>query len=138
MAFHLLCSSKKGFSALQLKRELGLGSYKTAWFMMHRIRHAMEAEPMQGMFSGTVEVDETYVGGKPRYRGESKRGRGTKKKPVMVLVERDGRAHARPVETVDADTLKGTVRELVSPAATLMTDEFRSYEGLASDFAGGA
>ena len=100
MAFHLMCSSKKGFSALQLQRNLGLGSYKTAWFMFHRIRHAMEAGPLAVAFSGTVEVDETYVGGRPRkvnnlsYVPGAKRGKGTKKTPVVLLVERDGRAGA--------------------------------------------
>lgn len=135
MGFHLLCSSKKGISALQLQRELGLGSYRTAWFMAHRIRHAMETDT--SLFSGTVEVDETYVGGKPRYKGQSKRGRGTKKTPVMVLVERDGGAHARPLDAVDSGSLKDTVRELVDPSATLMTDEFPAYAGLDSEFKGG-
>src|SRR5205823_4480740 len=64
-AFHLMASSKKGISALQLQRNLGLGSYKSAWHMAHRIRWAM-TNPEQGLLKGTVEVDETYVGGKPR------------------------------------------------------------------------
>ena len=89
MAFHLLCSSKKGYSALQLKRDLGLGSYKTAWFMAHRIRYAMNNGPLSEKLKGTVEMDETYVGGRPRYRSpKNKRGRGTKKTPVVALVER--------------------------------------------------
>ena len=68
IAFHLMCSSKKGISALQLKRELGLGSYQTAWHMAHRIRLAMNADQTLKPLSGTVEVDETYIGGKPRKR----------------------------------------------------------------------
>ena len=68
LAFHLLCSSKKGFSACQLQRELGLGSYRTAWFMLHRVRHAF-SELAGAKLQGAVEVDETYVGGKPRYKG---------------------------------------------------------------------
>ncbi len=92
MAFHLMSSSKKGISALQLQRLLGIGNYKNAWHLAHRIRAAMD----EGLFSlkGTVEVDETYVGGKPRKENKGsepkkkhKRGRGTDKTPVMALVE---------------------------------------------------
>jgi transposase-like protein len=81
MAFTLMCSAKKGISALQLQRELEFGSYKTAWHMAMRIRHAMSREPMASLLKGTVEVDETYVGGKPRPGSDekAKRGRGTKK-----------------------------------------------------------
>jgi transposase-like protein len=95
MAFAIMCSSKKGVSALQLQRQLGLGSYRSAWHMAHRIRHAMSQEPLAGMLSGIIEADETYVGGKPRHgTGVHKRGRGTKKAPVMALVERGGEARA--------------------------------------------
>jgi transposase-like protein len=64
MAFALLCSAKKGISALQLQRELDIGSYRTAWHLAHRIRHAMSKEPLAGLLKGTVEADETYIGGK--------------------------------------------------------------------------
>lgn len=96
MAFSILCGAKKGISALQLQRHLGLGSYQAAWHLCHRIRHAMAKEPLKGMLSGQVEVDETYVGGKPP-KGTgvpSKVGRGTKKVPVMALVERGGNVRA--------------------------------------------
>src|SRR5947209_8462848 len=108
MAFHLLCSSKKGLSALQLQRQLALGSYRTAWHMCHRIRHAMKDGPTAPKLQGTVEVDETYVGGKPRkdINHPAKRGRGTKKVPVVALVERDGPIVVRPVETVNGKTLR--------------------------------
>src|SRR6185295_20282636 len=70
MAFAIMCSAKKGVSALQLQRQLGIGSYRSAWHLCHRIRHAMGKEPMKGLLlgagAGTVAVDETYVGGKPR------------------------------------------------------------------------
>ena len=138
MAFHLLCSSKKGFSALQLQRELKLGSYKTAWFMMHRIRFAMEQGQMSEPLSGVVECDEAYVGGKPRPGGEkSKRGRGTSKAPIMVLVERDGSARCKPVERVDGATLKGEIVTNVNPNSTIMTDEFSPYNGIGNAFVGG-
>lgn len=137
MALHLMCSSKKGISALQLKRNLKV-AYQTAWFMCHRIRYAMTQEPMASLLRGTVEVDETYVGGKPRRgvkKGES--GRGTKKMPVLALVERNGRAHAMPIEFVDAKTLKGAIRKHVDPSSTINTDEYPSYRGIGLDFAGG-
>src|SRR5713101_1328926 len=93
LAFYLLCSSKKGMSAHQLHRMLGV-TYKSAWFMAHRIRYAMTQEPLKSKLSGTVEVDETYIGGKPRRSNKrqykpldpkqpdprlSKTGRGTEK-----------------------------------------------------------
>jgi transposase-like protein len=96
MAFAIMCSSKKGVSALQLQRQLGIGSYRSAWHMAHRIRFAMSQEPLAKLLRGVIEADETYVGGKPRKRNgqPAKRGRGTSKTPVMVLVERGGRAKA--------------------------------------------
>jgi transposase-like protein len=98
MAFTLLCSAKKGISALQIQRELEFGSYRTAWHLCHRIRHVMSKEPLAGLLQGTVEVDETYVGGKPRPehgRPRAKHGRGTKKVPVLALVERSGTTQRR-------------------------------------------
>jgi transposase-like protein len=141
MAFAIMCSSKKGVSALQLQRQLGLGSYRSAWHLAHRIRHAMTKEPLAGLLGsdgGTVEVDETYVGGKPRKGGKkSHRGRGTRKTPVVGLVERDGRARAHVVADVTGRTLKATVRKHVDPNARVMTDEMPSYFGLGNEFAGG-
>lgn len=137
-AFHLMASSKKGMSALQLQRNLGLGSYRTAWFLAHRIREAMRCDPMPGMLKGNVEVDEAYIGGKPRPgTGPHKRGRGTSKAPVVVLVERDGKAHSRPVERVDAKTLHGAIKELADKGATICTDELNVYHGIGEFFDGG-
>ena len=140
MAFALLCSAKKGISALQLQRELELGSYRTAWHLCHRIRHAMSKEPLVGLLRGTVEVDETYVGGKPRQRHgqpKSKKGRGTKKVAVVALVERGGKARAHKVERVDAKTLGKAIHENVDHRSTLMTDRFGSYAEAGSRFLGG-
>lgn len=140
MAFALICSAKKGVSALQLQRQLGLGSYRTAWFMAMRIREAMKREPLASLLRGTVEADETYVGGKPRPKSgepKSKRGRGTKKTPVMALVERDGRAHARVVARVDGNTLKQAIRDNVDKSSRILTDEWKAYPGIGKEFAGG-
>lgn len=131
MAFAIVCASRKGVSALQLQRQLGLGSYQSAWHMAHRIRHAMSQEPLKGMLAGRVEVDETYVGGKPRPgNNESRRtGRGTKKAAVVALVERDGRARAFPIERVNAATLKGAVRENVDRSKEFKGGHFTVNHG---------
>lgn len=137
MAFHLMCSSKKGISAHQLHRMLDI-TYKTAWHLAHRIRYAMKKEPLAGMLKGRVEVDETYIGGKPRRGGRrSKRGRGTRKTPVVVLVERGGSAVVRPVRRVSANELKGAIREVVDRSARINTDELNSYRGIGKEFDGG-
>ena len=89
---------------------------------------------------GTVEADEVYIGGKPRPgAGEpkSKRGRGTKKTPVVALVERGGRVRARKIARVDAATLKQAIRENVDRSSRIMTDEWGAYTGIGSEFAGG-
>lgn len=138
IGFHMICSSKKGYSAEQLQRNLGLKSYKSAWHMAHRIRHAMSAGPLAELLAGTVEVDETYVGGKPR-RGDGKfhkRGRGTRKTPVVALVSRDGDVRTRVVASVDAKTLKAAIRENVAMDARIMTDELPAYRRAANGFGG--
>ncbi len=138
MAFAIMCTSKKGVSALQLQRQLGLGSYRTAWHMCHRVRHAMSQDPLKGMLSGAVEVDETYIGGKPRnQKGTSHIGRGTKKAAVVALVERGGRVRAKHIPNVTGKTLKGAIRENVDPSSTIYTDDLYTYRGIGQEFAGG-
>ena len=99
----------------------------------------MSTEPLRGMLAGRVEVDEAYVGGKPRPGNNERRksGRGTKKAAVVALVERDGRARMFPIARVDAKTLKGAVRENVDRSAMIMTDEWAAYKGLGKEFKGG-
>lgn len=136
VAFYLLCSSKKGFSALQLQRVLDLGSYRTAWFMMHRIRYAMKDGIVFEKMTGTVEADETYVGAR-RKRG-SKRGRpgpDSHKAPVVALVQRGGKVRSMHVERVTAENLKTALRENVDPSATLVTDELHLYKKTGLQFA---
>lgn len=134
-AFWRASTSKKGVAALELHRQTGV-SYKSCLFMLHRIRFAM-ADSAQGPLSGDVEVDETYVGGKPRYKGQSKRGRGTKKQPVLAMVERGGNVRTKPIANVTGDTLKGLIRENVARSARIITDENSAYTGIGKEYAGG-
>jgi transposase-like protein len=139
MAFSIMCSAKMGVSALQLQRQLGLGSYRTAWHLCHRIRHAMGRNPLKGMLDGTVMVDETHVGGKPRhYRGETlKKGPSGNKVAVVALVERGGRVKSWPIADVTAKTLQGAILDNVSSTAAIQTDQLTSYKGIGKWFDGG-
>lgn len=139
LAYRLMASAKKGISAHQLHRTIGV-TYKTAWFMAHRIRESMRdvSKTPLGGEGKTVEADETYVGGKPRKGGcQSKSGRGTKKIPVVALVEREGRARARSTIDAKAATLTKLVRENVDRRSKFMTDEWRPYITVGRDFEGG-
>lgn len=141
LAFHLLCSSKKGMSAHQIHRMLGV-TYKTAWFMCHRIRWAMAEPAFIEKLSGVVEADETYIGGKARNKKNrwkkdfnKNMGRGKNKQAVMVVVERGGRARSAHIARVTGANLKGVIRDHVDRTARMMTDAFPSYHGLEHEFA---
>jgi hypothetical protein len=138
-AFWAACASKKGVSAKQIQRMTGV-TYKSALFMLHRIRWAMAPASTQdsALLSGVVEVDETYVGGRPRYKGQYPAGRPSpdRKAPVVALVERGGRVRVRVTPNVTAATLKGAIREYCAPTARLMTDEYPAYKGVGRGFAG--
>lgn len=141
LAFHLMCSSKKGISALQLQRQLNIASYQTAWHLCHRVRYAMENGPLAGKLGengGTVEADETYVGGKARRGVPSDDPRHVPvKTPVVALIDRElGRARAIAVAHVDADTLKTIMREHVDKSARVMTDDAPVYDWTDAEFAG--
>jgi transposase-like protein len=143
-AFHLMATSKKGMSALQLQRNLGLGSYRTAWHLAHRIRLAMKCEPVAGLLlKGSVQCDETYVGAdrtnihhvrkgeKPR-----KRGRGTDKTAVFALVETDGRVRSMPIANIKGETLRAEMVKHIDASAIIVTDELASYPKAAVGFSG--
>jgi len=130
MAASLISASKKGISAHQIHRMLGV-TYKTAWFIMHRLRFAMVQPPVKEKLKGTIEIDETYVGGKAR----GKRGRGAANKQVVVsLVQRNGTVRSKHMQKLTADELKGYIRENVHKDSELMTDDFKSYKGLDKEF----
>jgi len=120
VAWYLLCSSKKGFSALQLQRALEIGSYRTAWFMLHRIRYALRDPAFADKLGGTVEADEVYINGKVHGKKQGFRGNKT---TVVALVERGGRARSMVVEHVTGKNLRAVLTEHVEPSARLITDE---------------
>ena len=134
--FWRAATSKKGVSALEIKRHCQI-SYKSALFLMTRIRFAMAPDGSEPQLTGTVECDETYVGGKPRHPGTGKRGRGTSKTPVFAAVQRQGDIRRRVVADVTGATLKQAIREEVAGSARIMTDELHAYKGIGSEFAGG-
>lgn len=150
LATHLMCASKKGMSAAQLHRMLGFGSYRTAWFMCHRIREAMAergaVQKLGGEGSGgIVEADETYHGKvenpseyttKGHKFRRSKAGKGpSNKRAVVALVERGGKARVFHVATADKATVSKIVRDNVATSARLHTDESRLYPAVGAEFA---
>jgi transposase-like protein len=140
-ATYLLAASKKGLSAHQLHRMIGV-TYKSAWFMMHRIRESMAPPgdlPPMGGAGKIVEADETYVGGLEKNKHRSKRKHlgtgGTGKEAVFSLVERGGKVRSYHVASVNAETLKPIMKEQLHASTRLMTDEATVYGPLGKDFA---
>lgn len=134
MAVFLICSSKKGISAHQLHRMLKI-TYKAAWFMCHRIRYAMTEGPMANMLKGVVEVDETYVGGKPRpgdpkiphkggYRKDSN------KAPVIALIQRNGNVRTKVVPSVSQKHVADFLKSNIEVGTTVNTDQNAIYPTL--------
>ncbi len=134
LAYHLMAASKKGMSAHQLHRMLGI-TYKSAWFLAHRIRESMN-ETTPSPIGGTnkvVEIDETYVGGKAKNRAYKPE---PKKHIVMTLIERDGKACSFHVKNASAKTLRETAVKIASRKSYLMTDENAAYTKLGKEFDG--
>jgi transposase-like protein len=132
MAMWLACTQKTGLSAAGLQRTLGLGSYRTAWLMLQKLRQAMVREGREHL-AGAVEVDETYIGGAE----EGVRGRELRDKSLVVIaVELDGRkvgrVRLRHVPDASGDSLIGFVSEFVQPGSQVHTDGWKGYNGLAA------
>ncbi|WP_424663471.1 IS1595 family transposase [Candidatus Binatus sp.] len=127
---HLMLTSKKGISALQIHRMIGSGSYRTAWYMCHRLRAGLR-DPEFRQLMGIVEVDETYIGGKNRNRHWDKKqpGSGTAgKTPVIGAIARKGNVVCKMIESADTETLTRFVRKVVSDKVELVaTDEHSGY-----------
>src|ERR1700730_18114908 len=139
LATHLMTASKKGISAHQLWRMLSFGSYRTAWFMAHRIREGMrelfpEAGGTLGSNGNAVEMDETYIGGKERNKHKNKRanlGRGgVGKEPVISLVERGGDVRSHHIPTVNAKNVGEILERQLKERATLYTDDSKVYRSV--------
>jgi transposase-like protein len=135
-AFWRSTTSKKGVSALEIHRQTGV-SYKSALFMLHRIRYAMNivGDPP---LAGTVEVDEIFIGGRNRRYNNSRKSRKIEKTPVVGMVERGGQVRPRVVPDVTAKSLKGAMRGHIAPSSRIFTDDGSGYRGwVAKTYGGG-
>src|SRR5436190_1136296 len=128
LAIHLMASSKKGISAHQLMRNLEIKSYRSAWFMAHRIRWALTQEPIKGRLSGIVETDETYIGGKlrvgphankPGERPKDKPSHTANKAAVVSVLQRGGSVRSHYIERITAANIEPIIEEMVAPDAHL-------------------
>jgi transposase-like protein len=136
LAYHLLCASKKGMSAHQLHRMLKV-TYRSAWFMAHRIRYTMSQEPLSSKLKGVIEIDETFIGGKIRV-GTYKPRNGRKPKyrsprdnkaAVVSVLQRGGRVQSLHVERVTSHNLRPIVEQMVDENAVVMTDSATTLQG---------
>ena len=132
LAIYFMCVSKKGVSALQLKRTLGIGSYRTAWYLCHRIREAMGNDPFTGpTLLGVVEVDETLVGGRKRNRGRAYKGNKTW---VAGAIQRGGKVRVERIPNIRRHTLHDFIHRTVKDEAeAIYTDELKSYLGIGDE-----
>ncbi len=130
LAIHMMCAGKNGVSAFELHRTLGI-MHKSAWFMAQRIRHAMARPPLVNKLRGTVEADETYIGGKVR----GKQGRGDNKTPVLTLVERGGEARSQAMNRLTGEDVGKVLYGHIDRGANLMTDSAAFYKTIGPQFA---
>jgi transposase-like protein len=135
LAYNLLCSSKKGMSAHQLHRMLKV-TYRSAWFMAHRIRYTMTQEPLSSKLDGIIEIDETWIGGKARKartiegKKANVRNKTANKAPVVAVLQRGGRVQSMHVPRVTAENLKPIVEKMISEDAHVMTDSATTLVGV--------
>lgn len=137
MAIWLITSHKKGIASTQLAKDIKV-TQKTAWFMLHRLRHASNTKSFNRPLKNTVEADETFIGGKEKNKHKSKRqnrGRGPVGKTAVIgVLERGGELRMKKMQSMKAKDVQGFVRQNVERGANLMTDDFPGYRGLERDF----
>ena len=137
MAIWMVTSHTKGIASTQLAKDLKI-TQKSAWFVLHRLRHAARTKSFNKPLEGMVEADETYMGGKEKNRHEHKRTPGSQgganKVAVMGIMERDGELRAKVVPDTKAKTLRAEIDANVAPGSDVMTDENRSYSGVGERF----
>ncbi|MBN2319777.1 MAG: IS1595 family transposase [Acidobacteria bacterium] len=131
MALWFLSAHKKGVSSMQLSRDINV-TQKTAWFMLHRIRYAMKTPEFNKPMNGTVEVDETFIGGKTH--GQGRGYMQPNKTAVFGMAERNGEIRAQSVKHADGKTLKPIIRENIDSDAIISSDEFGAYKDLDKEF----
>jgi transposase-like protein len=139
MTMWMVANCKNGVSSYEISRDCGV-TQRTAWFMLHRVRDAMQ-DRFPGKLSGEVEVDETFIGGKARNMHVAKRLRritgtgGKDKTAVMGIVERGGKVRTAVVPNRKKNALQAEVRKHVEAGSALYSDALQSYNGLAGDYA---
>lgn len=130
LTYYLISLSKKGISSIELSKAIGV-TQKSAWYLLHKIRYMLEHRNSDNQLRGTVEVDETYVGGKKK----GKRGRGSENKtPVFGAVQRKGRLSITPVENTKRMTLEPIIHKRIKSGAHIMSDEWWAYTKLDKDY----
>jgi len=137
MAIWMVTSHTKGIASTQLAKDIQI-TQKSAWFMLHRLRHAARTKSFNKPLEGMVEADETYIGGKEKNKHAHKKTPGSQgganKAVVMGIMERDGELRATTILSADAKTLKAQIEANVAPGSNVMTDEHKGYAGIGEKF----
>lgn len=139
LALYVFSSHKKGISSHQLAKDISV-TQKTAWFLLHRLRYAFDHPNFQKTLSNVVEIDETFIGGVSRFKHSNKKVKNAEgntisgQQPVLGMRERDGIVIARVIPDREETTLIPIIMDTVKLESVIMTDEFRSYRGLISNY----